>query len=221
MGALHEARASCALSEGSLVVCREHVARMDTWYRPTGIASLIERIHEVSRALSAAEQTAAGIVAPELPAEQRAARLAARLRSQSAADSQTLALAALEAVLELTSAVEAFFFLPEREPQVLQRPEQPASAELIAWAGRAWLAAHEDEQTEVATSALEQLDPFTLWSGSRRYRALELPAGQGSRAALGLLVLGFEGPGKLPAPEELRILAAQLGARSVVTASTG
>ncbi|MDB4985879.1 MAG: putative serine/threonine protein kinase [Myxococcaceae bacterium] len=215
MGALHEARAWAALGEGQLTCCREHLAQMESWLRPTGVASLLERVHDLKRALQvlepSTEDSFSSALRSGLREAQQITQISLRLRAETELGLAALTRAALEIAQELTSAANAFLYLPEaRGRAVAQLGDQPPAPELLAWAERALLAANEDEQTEVAGSLDQDSDPLSFSFAGRDYRAVELRYELGARNAFGVLALGFSGPRTLLTIEAVRAIAASI-----------
>jgi len=216
MGSLHEARAWTALRAGALETCRQQLTMMEAWYRPTAVATLLERVGELQRALHEAEPADQLGVSDLLRENQREAQLltqlGARLLERVSHGLAALTQLALEIACERSRAPDGLLLLADDAGDsafVWQGDERPPE-QLERWLRTALAFANQDEQTELGDSADPAEDMLLTKFAGRTYRAFALRRELGTGDAFGILALGFDAAVKRPAAALVQLIAMRL-----------
>lgn len=217
LGSLHEASARLALATHDLPRAREHLNRMDAYYRSTGVATLAER---VARLRGEVERTG-GALASDFPRGDDALvrgrhelmRVQLTLDMNDSATVNERAQKGLQVALELSSADEGFIVLAESlgAPAAHLGSGLPSS-ELVLWAEQRMHAASFDEQTMMTAQVDSDLDSNYRVEGEIRYCAVPLWAYQRNEdRVVAALVLGFhDRVPRMPDPAAMRAIAIHL-----------
>jgi hypothetical protein len=206
LGALHHARARASLSAADMELCREHVAKMDAYYRPIGLSTLRALVENLERQLGVSNTNA--VVQPQERAQQLASRLIQCLRRPP--EGQSLierGQVCLRIAMEVVEASAGFILLREDDSQPLVHigPTVP-SRELLAWARERLSSDEDDEATSVASlDAGIALHTWVSDSVQYRFSTLVLRT-RGAVQVTGGLVLGSEN--SAPSPPPVRLLQA-------------
>lgn len=219
LGALHLARCRVALLESDYQAAREHLAEAETFYRPTGVPSLIDQLSPLRRAL---DQVDGGRCANEdgkVPlnnAERRITKTLLLLRESAGKPRPERAAEGLALALELTNTDEGFLLLADYEgAPIAKAGGKEPSAELEAWAREVMRDATLDEQTQIGTGESLAADRTLQTDGHSRYRVTLLWAPRDATDGLvAALVLRFdESTESLPDASVMRAIARHLSAR--------
>jgi hypothetical protein len=218
LGALHHARAQVALRERSFGEAREHLAKMDGYYRSTRVPTLVDLVLALRRDIDRAENPWGE--ARELDEfRDRGQHVMMRLQLMLSQTGNTQlsdrAQNGLKLALELTNADEGFLVLAGDEVEsVAHLGASAPSDELVRWAEQSMLDAEVDEQTLMTAEVDSDLESNYKVVGETRYCVLPLwGAQERTQRVVAALVLGFDNRvPQIPEPAAMRAIAAHLGA---------
>jgi hypothetical protein len=216
LGSLHDARARVALAEHAFSEAREHLAQMETHYRTTGIATLIELVAALRRQIDGTENPRDAVAARKQLRE-RTAHVMLRVQLMLSQHGATVAVEraqkGLQVALELSSADEGFLLMAHggSEPIAHLGNKRP-TRELIAWAQQSMLDAAEDEATVMTSDVASQVDTSHKLIGQTRYGVVPLWARHGAQErVVAALVLGFDNRlPRMPEPAVMHAIAKHL-----------
>lgn len=216
LGSLHEARARVALREGDLAMAREQLAKMDAYYRSTGLATLIELTTALARDLQRAEDPG---TADDRGSSSQDEHALARLKLQLSQcdDAKERARRGLQFALEVTGADDGFIVLAQApEVALVQLGERAPTPAMLRFAADTILAAEEDHSTLITERQLSPGEPEYRQHGATRFCISPLWRFQrGGQQLVGALVLGFDSVvPSLPGAGVMRVLGMQVGERA-------
>jgi tetratricopeptide (TPR) repeat protein len=215
LGALHQARARVALLERDFAAARGHLDSMETYYRTTGVQTLIEQLAPLRRQLERTESPRSGNADSDALLDRAHVMTRVQLMLDHD-DSKQLAERAqkgLQVALELSSADEGFLVLADHEGEPLAHlGNQVPSRELVEWAEQNMLDAAVDEQTVMTAEVDSEIDSNSKVVGQTRYCVVPLWAKQDHEdRVVAALVLGFDNRvPRLPEPAVIRAIAVHL-----------
>ena len=216
LGALHHARAQVALGERNFGEARDHLAKMESHYRATREATLIELVSLLRREIDRAENPLAAAQALE---EMRERGHHVMMRVQwllSQTGSTKLAERAqkgLQVALELSNADEGFLVLAGKEGEsVAHLGNDVPSDSLVRWAEQSMLEADVDEQTLMTAEVNSAIESNYKVVGETRYCVVPLWGAQERKpTVVAALVLGFDNRvPQLPEPAVMQAISAHL-----------
>jgi tetratricopeptide (TPR) repeat protein len=216
LGSLHDARARVALAEHAFAEAREHLAQMETHYRTTGIATLIELVGALRRDIDRVENPR-DAVAERKELRERTEHVMLRVQLMLSQHGSAVAVEraqkGLQVALELSSADEGFLLMAHggSEPIAHLGRTQP-SRELIAWAQQSMLDAAEDEATVMTEDTPSVVDTSYKLVEQTRYGVVPLWAKfGGEERVVAALVLGFDNQiPRMPEPAVMHAIAMHL-----------
>jgi len=218
LGALHHARAQVALRERSFPEAREHLAKMDGFYRSTRVPTLVELVLALRREIDRTENP--GVEAHELDElRDRGQHVMMRLQLMlsQAGNTQLIERAqnGLKLALELSNADEGFLVLAGEDVEsVAHLGASAPSDELVRWAEQSMLDAEVDEQTLMTAEVDSEIESNYKVVGQTRYCVVPLwGAQERTQRVVAALVLGFDNRvPQIPEPAAMRAIAQHLGA---------
>ncbi|MDB4985700.1 MAG: hypothetical protein JWN04_878, partial [Myxococcaceae bacterium] len=216
LGLLHEARVRVAVRAREFPEAREHLSKMESHYRSTDVATLIELIAPLERELERSEHPD-GLGAEDDSPGERAPHALLRvelLLSDPGLSPVTVrAQKGIQLALELSSADEGFIVLADShgEPASYLGEAAPPP-ELVLWAEQSILDAGVDEQTVMTAEVDSVVDSNYKVVGPMRYCVVPLWARQGhEEQVVAALVLGFnQRVPRMPEPAVIRAIAQHL-----------
>jgi hypothetical protein len=217
LGSLHEARAEVALRARDFGEAREHLTKMEGYYRTTRAPTLIELVPPLRRAIARAENPRlAEQDGGEQPHRGQHTMMRVRWLLSQSDDSRLVERArrGLQLALELTHADEGFLVLAGQQDEVAHLGNEAPSAELVAWAEQNMSEADADEQTLMTEEVHSSVESNYKVVGNRRFCVVPLlGANPRQQTVVAALVLGFEGRvPRMPEPAVMRAIAVHLAA---------
>jgi hypothetical protein len=216
LGALHHARATVALAERDFAASREHLGKLETYYRATGVPTLIEQVTSLRRQIDLREDPQGSKAEGDSlrgRANYELTRVQLLLNHSGTSQLSERAQKGLQLALELSSADEGFLVLANHEGEpVAHLGYNMPSRELVEWAEQSMLDAAVDEQTVMTAEVDSELDSNYKVVGHTRYCVVPLWAKQDHehRVVAGL-VLGFDDRvPRLPEAAVIRAIAVHL-----------
>jgi tetratricopeptide (TPR) repeat protein len=204
LGLLHRARFRLALHEQDLPCAREQLTKLEAWYGPSGMPSLLEVLRGLRGELARAESsdTEPGSESTDGGDPSRVVARAELLMKRETGPRRVLAV-----VREMTGAADGFLLFADGA--LIPLGDAPPN-ELLGWADHE-LASANDHDAELRTEEVDSsVDPHKLVAGVRYFAAPLWPTRPGSPGVLGLLVLGFAGAPRLPDRKLLGLVSTHL-----------
>lgn len=216
LGALHHARARVALIERDFAGAREHLGKLEAYYRATGVPTLIEQVGALRRQIDLGDSPRSGKAEGDGlrdRANYELMRVQMLLNHSATTELSVRAREGLQLALELSSADEGFLVLADHEGEpVAHLGYDVPSPELVEWAEQNMLDAAVDEQTAMVADIDSEVDSNYKVVGHTRYCVVPLWAKQDheDRVVAGL-VLGFDDRvPRLPEAAVIRAIAVHL-----------